>query len=271
MNGSTESNSVEERFRVWAENLNSEVHFWNDWFSTKGSLWPEDFRVRFNPDREFPHYLVEKFPNPETTRILDVGSGPVTGFGFMYKGSRLNISACDPLAYFYNIMMEKHHIHPPIPTEVGFSEELSSFFAPGSFDLICCSNALDHSFEPIRGIEEMLIVARLGGIVFLTHHINEASSQPDDELNYQGLHQWNFDAEDGEFIIWNRNTRINVSEKFASIADVYVHYDPPNNYISVYFTKKAELAADLLARYRARIVELLPATMLAAYHLVNSR
>lgn len=40
--------------------------------------------------------------------------------------------------------------------------------------------------------------------------------------HYQGFHQWNFTEENGEFIIWNRDININISDALRNIADVNV-------------------------------------------------
>jgi len=38
-----------------------------------------------------------------------------------------------------------------------------------SFDIVHCSSTFDHSFDPVRGIREMLRVAEAGDVMFLRH------------------------------------------------------------------------------------------------------
>jgi SAM-dependent methyltransferase len=254
---------AEQRLRSWLLGVDSEVKFWDYWFATKGGDWPQDFEIRLDPKREFPEYLLDGL-SPKTAKILDVGAGPITGFGFTHKGSKLDITACDPLASFYDRVLEKYSITPPVRTITAFAEELSSFFSTNTFDLVTCSNALDHSFEPIRGIEEMLLVTRIGGRVHLTHRINEAVFG-----HYTGLHQWNFDAENNRFIMWNNEQRIDVNSVFNSCAEIKVIYDPPAGYVTAVFQKTAEPSDNSRDRYRARISELLPATMQVIQSLVD--
>lgn len=254
---------VEQRLRSWLLGVDSEVKFWDYWFATKGAEWPEDFRVRLNPQREFPEYLLAGI-SPADAKILDVGAGPVTSFGFTHKGSRLDITACDPLASFYDRILEKNGVVPPVRTVTAFAEELSSFFPRNAFDLVTCSNALDHSFEPVRGIEEMLLVTKMGGRVHLTHRINEAVYG-----HYEGLHQWNFDAEDGRFIIWNNEQRVDVNSVFDYCAEISVNYDVAAGYVTAMFRKTAELQDSSNDRYRIRISELLPATLKVIQSLVD--
>jgi ubiquinone/menaquinone biosynthesis C-methylase UbiE len=257
--------AIEERLQFWLRGFDSEIKFWDYWFASKGAEWPEDYKVRLDPNREYPDYMLQGIEHPESAKILDVGSGPVTGFGFNHRGRKLDITACDPLASFYGKILQKYEVDAPVKTVTAFAEELSSYFEPNTFDLVTCSNALDHSFEPLRGIEEMLIVTKLNGRMHLTHRINEAVFG-----HYKGLHQWNFDAADGDFIIWGNEHRVNVNDVFKHCADIVVHYDPAAGYVTAVFTKKAEPFSSSADRYRKRIVELLPATMMAVYSLVNA-
>lgn len=182
----------------------------------------------------------------------------MTSLGSTLEGRKIDLTACDPLAFFYTEIAGKYGVDRPIETQVGFAEELSAFFQPGTFDVIHCCNALDHSFEPMRGIEEMLIVAKPTGRIVLSHAINEAEHE-----QYSGLHQWNLDAQDGKFVIWNKSQRIDATIAFAPYADIVV--ETKARWIVVILSKKAELPINLAERSRARIREILPATMMALY------
>jgi SAM-dependent methyltransferase len=251
-------NKAEQRFVAWLNGIKQELKFWQDWFASEGDRWPEEYQRRLNPMREIDRWILGDMPNPHQAKVLDVGSGPMTNLGSALEGRKIDITACDPLAIFYAEIAEEHGVDRPVETQVGFAEELSSFFQPGTFDVIHCCNALDHSYEPMRGIEEMLIVAKPNGRIVLSHAINEAEYE-----QYSGLHQWNFDMQGGKFIIWNKSQRTDATTAFALYADIVV--ETKARWIVVILTKKAELPINLAERSRARIREILPAAMMALY------
>jgi SAM-dependent methyltransferase len=139
----------------------------------------------------------------------------------------------------------------------GFAEDLSAQFPANHFDAVYCSNALDHSMDPMRGIEEMLIVAKIGGNVTLQHNANEALFE-----NYAGFHQWNFDAENGAFVIWNREKRYVVNEWVAAHATIEARRFGEG--LSVVMRKTSDLPVDLEDRHRLRVRTLLAAFTLAS-------
>lgn len=79
-------------------------------------------------------------------------------------------------------------------------------FEPGSFDLVHANNCLDHSYDPIKAIQEMFTVLKPGGYMYLRHEINVAQV-----ADYVGLHQWNFRPEGNEFWITNKDKSVNES------------------------------------------------------------
>ncbi len=203
---------------LWTEALPSEIAFWENWFKTEGSQWPEDYKVRMNPDTPLQHFVEEYLPPPggeDTIEVLDVGAGPLTVLGKKSANRKLRITAVDPLADVYDRVMAKFGVTPPVRTSWCHGEMLATRFAPESFDLVWAENSLDHSYEPVRIIEQALTVAKTGGFVVLSHARNEAVN-----ANYDGLHQWNFDDEAGDFIIWNRESRVNVSKLLQSRAEI---------------------------------------------------
>lgn len=238
------------QFALWADGLASELAFWDNWLATGGGQWPDDFQLRLDPRREMEPWLLHDLA--ASAHILDVGAGPMTILGPCFQGRHLNLVACDPLATFYALSASRHGVRRPVPTQTGFAEDLSAFFPRETFDLVHCRNALDHSIDPVRGIEEMLIVARTRGRIVLVHSINEAETE-----NYQGLHQWNFTAEDGQFIIWNKQEKINASKRFAPFADMELDISR-QGVVRLELRKKAAPAATA-ERYRNRIAALLPA------------
>ncbi|WP_232628998.1 class I SAM-dependent methyltransferase [Methylobacterium sp. Leaf118] len=183
-------------------------------------------------------------------RVLDVGAGPATVLGRTHPKRNIDLVACDPLAPVYNTLLDRHGVTPPIRTVQAFAEDLSSVFDAESFDIVYCQNALDHSFEPLRGIEEMLIVLRTRGVIVMAHYTDEAEHE-----RYVGLHQWNFNARDGRFIIWNRVQEIDVNEALKDVARVTVTVEGRGHAVTI--EKLRDWPNSLHERHRNRLASLL--------------
>ena len=239
--------------------IDDEVRFWEQWIDSRGGEWPDDFRQRLDPEAEVEEYLplsvgAEALPR---LRILDVGSGPLTKLGKRYRGQPLDLSACDPLADVYSALLRRAGIAPLVPVRMAFAEDLTAFFAPESFDLVHCINALDHSFDPLRAIQEMLRVVRVGGAVVLMHQPNEAERE-----EYVGLHQWNFDVQDGRFVIWNREQRVDVAEVMRGTADVEAD---GRGYIRAVLRKRASVDELAGVGHSRRLADVMHALMQVVY------
>ena len=245
-----------KQLQSWRNGIEYEVRFWDKWMATKGLQWPDDFESRLRSDRVFDPSILRQGTALEGLKVLDVGSGPISSLGFMVVGHPIDLTACDPLAPFYSELAAKHGIAFPIKTEQAFAEDLASFYELGSFDLVHCRNALDHSFDPLRAISQMLMVAKSTGRVRLEHVVNEGENE-----SYEGFHQWNFDVENDDFVIWNRTDRINASKFFAESAVVTAI--KKENWVSVVFDKKQSFkAGDLTHQANERVKELLNAMLI---------
>lgn len=232
---------------AWQTGIAAELSFWDHWIATSGAQWPDCFAARLDPQRALSEAQRRLLPDDVSGRlIVDVGAGPLTTVGKQADGRRPTVVACDPLMSRYLELLGKRGITPLTQSHEAFAEDLSSHFAANSVDLVCCSNALDHSYDPLRGLEEMLCVARPGGAVFLSHAVNEAENE-----NYGGFHQWNFDSQDGDFIVWNRNRTINLTDYFRGIAKVEVQHEDGSRWIEVSMVK-SDAAHDLDARCHER-------------------
>jgi len=202
---------------LWRSGLDSELRFWDRYLGSGGLHWKDDFQRRLDP--AFPLQ-----PRPARTLsghsaqvvdILDVGAGPLTYLGKTLPGHELRITAVDPLAEGYTALMEKHKVQAPVRTQFARGEELDVKFAADSFDLVFARNCIDHSENPMTAITQMLRVTRPGGSVQLEHWPNEGEQE-----KYRGLHQWNFDCQDGRFIIWSQRQRVDVAEHYAGQCEV---------------------------------------------------
>ncbi len=250
--------SLSDQLVKWSAGVASEVEFWKHWIGTGGSEWPDDFKRRLENDDPWDD---NNTPVPRAGwKILDVGSGPLTRLAKAVDGHRLDITAVDPLAPYYGAALSAHGVEPPIPTRQAFAEDLTAVFDENTFDLVNCQNALDHSIDPIRAIEEMLLVTKVDGVVVLTHAVNEAEHE-----KYDGLHQWNFEIRAGKFVIWNRQETHVVESIYSAFAGIETYNY--GKYIRTVLTKRSEPEIDIKSRYQKRLRDTLAASLDAVYRI----
>lgn len=246
--------------QLWSAGVNEEIDFWSRWFETRGLAWKDDYAARTTPQPLAP-WLVSLLPPAQNAPayILDVGAGPITRNGYYIVGREIIFTACDPLACHYNQLIDRFGANAPVRTQFAFAEDLSARFNTAHFDLVTCTNALDHAIEPVWGIIEMLQVAKVGGAVFLAHRRNEAEVQ-----SYSGLHQWNFDVKGSHFIIWNPKRSFDVTALLGGI--VSISCQEQNDHLTVTLRKERDLPIDPLQynrHLRAGVLEaMLTATSL---------
>lgn len=239
--------------QAWRGGVGSEVSFWTQWFATKGLQWPDEYARRMQP-RPLVPWVAALLPPSGPATVLDVGAGPITATGHFLANRAIDFTAVDPLAHHYAAIIAKAGITVPVRTGFAFAEDLSARFDAGSIDVVTCINALDHTIDPVLGIIEMLIVARTGGRIFLSHARNEAVTQ-----NYEGFHHWNFDTENQDVILWSKERRINLTSLFADIAEIGC--DARSTWINVVIAKHRDLPIDLLTYHRAMRAAVLEATL----------
>jgi len=196
--------------KIWKNGKKAEIEFWDAFFKHKGLIWPEDFNYRLSPCSELQERPAALLKGSED-KILDVGAGPLTYLGKRSNGRLLNIAAIDPLADEYDKILAKHNIRPYIRTERLATEEPSRRYKAESFDLVFARNCLDHSYNPIVAIYQMLKVLKRGGYLLFEHKPNEAENQ-----RYRGLHQWNFSLNiKAELLIGSKSNTTNINRMYS--------------------------------------------------------
>jgi SAM-dependent methyltransferase len=201
----------------WRKHLGSEAGWWERLIAD-----PDRFREQFgwclDPDLEARQdelrEAIEAVPREEL-RVLDVGAGPVTVVGRRHAGKRIRVTAVDPLADAYNEALTRAGIEVPVVTEKLAVEELPDRFAPRSFDVVYCHNAIDHMPDPMLALDVMLGLAAADGFVVLRCLPDEGERNA-----YFGIHQWNVDCGGGDLVIWNREARHVVGDELAGRAEV---------------------------------------------------
>jgi len=155
-------------------------------------------------------------------RILNVGSGPFTPRTQECDAGTYPIINADGLAKYYlglydELGLDPPHVRYPVQCAV---EDLTTCFPTDYFHLTHMRNALDHTFDPWIGLEEMIAVTKPGGLILLRHAENEGVAGK----FRVGLHQWAFTVRnastDPHFVMWNPELEIDVTNKLRARHDV---------------------------------------------------
>jgi SAM-dependent methyltransferase len=173
---------------IWKDNLAAELSFWDYFIKTKGAGNNEDYKQRVNPNSEFQENLRSYLDKEaETNKILDVGAGPLTSLKKKCDFTKIKIVAVDPLADEYDSILQKYNIQPIVKTQKCEGEKLTEKFVENMFDIVYSGNALDHSYDPLKCIEEMIKVAKKEHYVIIQVFYREGKKN-----SWSGLHQWDF-------------------------------------------------------------------------------
>lgn len=213
------------RRKVWAHGLFDEFQFWERVLLNEGRD-PQSifYRERIDPSARFQQTFRDLIAAPPgaIVKVLDVGAGPLTNLGKVWEDRTVEITAVDALAQRFDEILKKARIAPLVRTRVAYAEKLSQEFSPNTFDFSHARNSLDHALDPIEAIRQMVHVVKPGGHVYLWH-----VARVGEEENYKGLHQWNFDCVDGEFVVGNGKKNVRIREEVeadvtCSLVDNYV-------------------------------------------------
>jgi len=201
----------------WKDRLSEEKEFWESLAANTNTNRPEfsvNFYRRAGTDEVLKPELDELFP-PDLAEldVLDVGSGPITQLGSLHPNRTITITPVDPLADYYNELLDKYKVKMVRPRTIhAEAEDLGSLFEDSLFDLVYSRNALDHSYDPVKAIAEMVRVCKPGGVIWIETSINEGEKH-----RYQGLHQWNFEANGEDDIrIWNKNAETSLKAEYGN-------------------------------------------------------
>lgn len=220
---------------IWASGIESELAFWKHWLDTNGGQWPDDFIMRADPgcplQEEISRHVQAPLDAP--LKILDVGAGPMTYVGKTFHGAPIDLVSVDALGDHYR-RLEFPSGLPLVRTQTCDSEALTAKFPENSFDVVFSRNALDHGYDPIKAVLEMIAVAKPGGIVVTLNWTNEAIRE-----NWQGFHQWNFEVIERDFLVSNRDQSFNVREIVAGLVDILELSAENSGFVYCVMRKKA--------------------------------
>jgi SAM-dependent methyltransferase len=223
------TSNVEGAAERWSEGLDEETEYWFRWLRDR-EPWPEQFAFRTDPESELQHHIRRYVASPPgaRVRILDVGSGPLTVLGKRWEDRTLEITAVDPLAERYAKLFDRVGLEPLVRPVLGEAERLTELFPPDSFELVYAQNCVDHGYDPLRSIQQMLSVVKPGHFVLLEHAIDEG-----EHMQYAGPHQWNFREHRGRFVIWRPGLWLDAHERLEEQADIEIESRPEERWIRV--------------------------------------
>jgi SAM-dependent methyltransferase len=216
----------------WEEGLPDEISLWEDWLDghTENA---EERAYRLSSNRPFPTWAKPLIPaQVKEFRVLDVGAGPVTAIGDVWRGRKITVVPIDPLAETFAQRMEEYAITLPNPTIYGIGEELEKQFGKDSFHLAYARNCLDRSMDPVECFRQVLAVLKPGCSFVTFHDSNEAERH-----NYEGLHQWNFSVKTSRLVVWNHSGDWDIMHHCPE-ADHY-RIETDSGHIKFTLTKKA--------------------------------
>lgn len=227
---------VSDSTEKWLKGIPYEVAFWRSYYGNRRrraelfswSLYDKECVL---DDFDAAGYIRSRDGN---SVILDVGCALSYAFGNRFGGEPRQVTYVDPLAPFYNRILERYNIDRP-HIRFGMVENLTSSFEENTVDFIHIRNALDHCADPLEGILQALCCLKPGGILYLNHFRNEAVNE-----GYRGFHQFNVDEHEGHTILWNRDCRVDVTETVASFAQTVTTVAANGRIVSV-ITKTAQV------------------------------
>ena len=228
-------------FQRWLSGIPYEVAFWRSYYGNKRRRYDLFRWSLYDKPCHLDNFDIDKYVdglNTPQPKLLDVGCALSYMFSSNINGKHFDVDYVDPLAPFYNQILRKYSIERP-EIKFGMIESLTGSYAPNTVDFIHVRNALDHCSNPLNGIIQALAALKKDGVLYLNHFRNEAKNE-----GYRGFHQFNINEKDGNFILWNNDTELNVTKICKKFAEVTTTVTPEGRIVSV-ITKKADVPSTL--------------------------
>ena len=149
-----------------------ELNFWKGFVKTERFLngWVKKVKTP-----ELQQSVADFIKSVPYNQVADVGSGVVS-----ILNGLIPVTAIDPLGELYQLVFDykAHKLAHPLPFP---AEEMP---AVNHFDIVHCSNAIDHTQQPILAYESMMNAVKPKGYLILQGFENEGTHE-----NWQGFHQ----------------------------------------------------------------------------------
>ena len=203
--------------RRWLSGIPYEVAFWRSYYRNKSSRKALLSWSQYGKECRLDNFDLAAFVDGlerEDPVIADVGCALSYVFSDVIGGKRRTVTYLDPLAPYYNRILDDYSLPYPRIT-FGMGETLVLHFPKDTVSFLHIRNALDHSVRPMMVIWQAMMCLHVGGVLYLNHKPNEAEHEA-----YLGFHQYNVDCQDGRLVIWNKEERIDVADALAGYARV---------------------------------------------------
>lgn len=141
----------------------------------------------FNQPAPLVDYLVPFLGDKKEVKIADIGSGPFSKIGHYRDDIKVKIYNSDKQDF--KDFHKNYNFKPYVEIEYQNMEKLT--YPDNFFDIVHCSNALDHTRHALLAVKEMIRVCRPGSWVYIDCSL--------DQLSTGYKHYWNAKA-DGKFI-----------------------------------------------------------------------
>lgn len=130
-------------------------------------------QLAYEYNREFPlpYYFARMIKSKSDVKIADLGSGPVCILGNIWGNTKIKIYASDARQPSYERLIKKENIKLLVPIECQDMENLT--YEDNFFDVVHCVNALDHTKDAQKALDEMFRVCKKGGYIYLRHAHNQ--------------------------------------------------------------------------------------------------
>lgn len=255
-------------FQRWLNGIPYETAFWRSYYGSKRRRQDLFSWSEYGKPCRLDCFDVQEHVSAldnESPLVVDMGCALSYAMGNLFPGKpKVRIDYVDPLAYFYNKILDDYKVDRP-RIKFGMIEGITGSYESDSVDLIHVRNALDHCADPVYGIVQAVDCLRPEGILYLNHFRNEALNE-----GYRGFHQWNIDIYEDRLVIWNKEERIDVQERLGASADVAASVSPEGRIVGVIrkngFSKDKGVSRDATANS----LEMMMATVVNFYSAPKS-
>ena len=150
-----------------------------------------------------------------TLKFIEVGCGPNSQFNSnsILNDSKIEVITVDPLADTYTELHKMYQSEHKIPCLKGYGESLDQMFPESSFHLVYTQNAIDHSQNPCKFINNLYKILKPNCFLILHGFIKEGTA-----AHWLGLHQWDIFVENDDLILTNKTKSIHevLTKKFST-------------------------------------------------------
>lgn len=184
----------------WEKGLKKAMDYWRSWLTRQDvkDMLMED-GIELDKPFKLRSYFLPLIGDKKEVNIADIGAGAINLLGNTLLDVKINLFPSDIMADEFNILLKEINITPVIPVLKQDMENLT--YEDNFFDIVHCSNALDHCVNPLKVIDEMIRVCKPGGYVYLRHARNEGRRE-----KYLNLHHWNLhEYPNGDCILWQKD------------------------------------------------------------------